>query len=96
MTFRELPEAEPNTTLAGGATLIAKQPLLCCRSCGATGSADPRDYWSADPSAEIECSECELPYVLVWPLHTVVPYEARHEAERFVADIWQAADVEEK
>lgn len=61
----DLPKPLPYRPLPSGGFLCPTQPLLLCRSCGDEWSANPKDYWAADPTQPLRCGRCETPLELV-------------------------------
>lgn len=72
---RDLPPWEPDTEHfdAKGQRyyIIAKHPMLYCARCGAENSANPGDYFMANPDTVFRC--CGRPMALVRKQVTHVP-----------------------
>lgn len=94
MTYGQLPTPRPNTALKGGGTLITRQPVLLCRACGETFSANPGDYWNRAKGAEIVCGACEDELLVLAEQRTVtIPYETDAALTDLVRSLWHAADA---
>ena len=65
LTVGDLPAPRPNQTLPQGGTIMTKQPMLYCPSCGDESSANPGDYWAANPHTKLTCGDCDEPLQLV-------------------------------
>lgn len=52
---RDLPPPRAGRSLPDGGYVEARQPMLHCRTCGENFSANPSDYWSADPNTVLRC-----------------------------------------
>lgn len=92
MTYGQLPQPRPDTVLKGGGRLLARQPVLLCRACGETFSANPGDYWNRAKGAEIMCDGCDEPMVLAEQRHVTIPYATDDALTDFVRSLWDAAD----
>lgn len=80
--------------LPSGAYIEPIRPLLFCRSCGESFSADPGDYWELSPGHVFACGDCtddegaNVPMVLVRKREVFVPWEADSELTDFLEATW--------
>jgi hypothetical protein len=68
---KDLPQPRPGRKLPDGGFVEARQPFLRCRTCGGQYSANPGDYWNANPETIMRC--CDRPMALVDEVITYVP-----------------------
>lgn len=52
---RDLPPPRPGRTLPNGVHIEARQPMLRCSACGGEYSANPGNYFMADPNTVMRC-----------------------------------------
>lgn len=89
VTKRDLPDVQ-GRKLANGAYIEPVRPVLYCRSCGATYSATPGDYWNAEGGKVLTCDECGEPLELAHKLTRYVPWGQRGEIGKLLDNgvIW--------
>lgn len=94
VTKRDLPNVQ-GRKLKGGGYVEPVRPVLFCLTCGATYSASPGDYWSADSNKPLACDDCGEPLELAHRLEMYVPWGQRAAAVKAVqgATMWPEASV---
>jgi hypothetical protein len=55
LRVRDLPPPIPGRALPNGGYVEARQPSLYCPHCDASYSANPGDYWAANPATVLRC-----------------------------------------
>lgn len=89
VTKRDLPDVQ-GRKLADGGYIEPVRPVLYCRSCGATYSASPGDYWHAEGGKPLTCDECGDPLELAQRMVRYVPWDQRGALARHMdaAIVW--------
>lgn len=78
VTKRDLPDVH-GRKLKDGGYVEPVRPVLYCRTCGASYSASPGDYWNVEGGKALTCGDCGEPLELAHRLRAYVPWAQRNE-----------------